>query len=183
MQQRPLPLSNIQSPIDTATPNTPPTSSPLFPKESSHPSQNAVLLGVVRVVLARDLEQRREGGRVRIDAVTDALRDLHTAISYQLSFHPRPLTAGPRATYVLVDQQDADVLPLRGEALKGLLNRGVVRLAVHDEEVLLRVRRVGDVLHCAISFFLLPFSSSCSGTLHGERCGRFILRFLPVAAQ
>ena len=49
-------------------------------------------------------------------------------------------------THVLIDQDDADVLALGGEAVEGGLDGGGVGLAVHHEEVLLRVRRVRHVL-------------------------------------
>lgn len=41
----------------------------LLSKEPAHPPEHAVLLGVVGVVLARDLEDCRERCRVCIDAV------------------------------------------------------------------------------------------------------------------
>lgn len=47
---------------------------------------------------------------------------------------------------MLVDQHDADVLALGGEALEGGLDGRRVGLPVDHEEVLLRVRRVRDVL-------------------------------------
>lgn len=48
----------------------------LLPEQPPHPPQYAVLLGIVRVVFAGDLEDGREGGRVRVDAVSDLLGDL-----------------------------------------------------------------------------------------------------------
>jgi len=47
---------------------------------------------------------------------------------------------------MLVYQDDANIFAVRGEPIKGGLDRRVVRLAVHDEEVLLRVRRRRYVL-------------------------------------
>ena len=47
---------------------------------------------------------------------------------------------------MLVDEDDADILALLGEALEGILNGRRLRLAVHHEEVLLRVGARGDVL-------------------------------------
>lgn len=47
---------------------------------------------------------------------------------------------------MLVDQQNANVLPLRREALEGRLDGRVVGLGVDDQEVLLGVRGRGDVL-------------------------------------
>ena len=59
-------------------------------------------------------------------------------------------------TYVLVDQQDSNVLALRGEAVKGRLDGAVLRLGVHDEEVLLRVWRLGYVLRWVSLLLLFP---------------------------
>jgi hypothetical protein len=49
-------------------------------------------------------------------------------------------------THMLVDEQDGNVLALRGEAVKGGLDGSVVCLCVDDEEVLLRVGRRRYVL-------------------------------------
>lgn len=57
---------------------------------------------------------------------------------------------------MLVDQHDTDVLALGGEALEGGLDGRRVRLAVYHEEVLLRVRRVRDVLFRCVSKSVLP---------------------------
>lgn len=50
------------------------------------------------------------------------------------------------STYVLVDQNNGDVLPLLGELIESLLDSCVLGLAVHDQVVLLRVRGLGDML-------------------------------------
>lgn len=47
---------------------------------------------------------------------------------------------------MLVDQDDANVLSLLGEAVEGRLDSGVVRLGVNNEEVLLRIGASGDML-------------------------------------
>jgi len=47
---------------------------------------------------------------------------------------------------MLVDQQDGDVFALLSKLLKGMLNRGVVSFGIHNQEVLLRIRRRRDVL-------------------------------------
>jgi len=49
-------------------------------------------------------------------------------------------------THVLVDEDNGNVLALLGESVKGTFDRGVLRLGIDDEEVLLRVWRRGDVL-------------------------------------
>lgn len=56
---------------------------------------------------------------------------------------------------MLVDQDDADVLALLGEGIKGGLDGRRLGLAVDDQEVLLRVGRVGDMLRVPV------FSSKC----------------------
>lgn len=50
---------------------------------------------------------------------------------------------------MLVDQEHGDVLALLGEVLEGPLNLRVLGLAVHDEEVPLGVRWIGDMLQRA----------------------------------
>lgn len=47
---------------------------------------------------------------------------------------------------MLIDQDYPDILSLRSKPLKGGFDRGVVRLAVNYEEVLLRVWWCCDVL-------------------------------------
>lgn len=69
---------------------------------------------------------------------------------------------GKRGTYVLVDQQNGNVLALGGEAVKGGLNGAVFRLCVHDEEILLCIWRLRHVLGLSV---LRPVSRS---TLRGR---------------
>jgi len=47
---------------------------------------------------------------------------------------------------MLVYEQDGDILALFSKALECGFNIGVLRLGVHDEKVLLRVRRLRDML-------------------------------------
>ena len=49
-------------------------------------------------------------------------------------------------TYMLIDQKNANVFPRLGEPLERLLDSGIVRLAVDNQKVLLRIRRCGDML-------------------------------------
>lgn len=49
-------------------------------------------------------------------------------------------------TYMLVNQDNANILPLGREALKGRLDRSIIRLVVHHKEVLLRVWGSRNVL-------------------------------------
>ena len=53
----------------------------LLSEQPAHPLEYAVLLGVVRVVLGGDLEQRGESGRVRLDAVPYPLSNLRPSLA------------------------------------------------------------------------------------------------------
>lgn len=48
--------------------------------------------------------------------------------------------------YMLVDKQNGDILALGGELVKGSFDGRGFRLGVHDQEVLLAVRWLGNVL-------------------------------------
>ena len=128
--------------------------SDLLSKEPPYPSQHAVLLGVVGVVFAGDFEDGGESSRVGIDSVSDLVGNLGGLRSVYVRLVGAPwATPGDSAplTDMLVDQEDADVLALLGEGIKGGLDGRRLCLAVNDEEVLLRVGRVGDMLHVAVS--------------------------------
>ena len=47
---------------------------------------------------------------------------------------------------MLVDQENPNILPLGCEPLESLFDSCIVRLAVDDEEVLLRIWRICDML-------------------------------------
>jgi hypothetical protein len=49
-------------------------------------------------------------------------------------------------TYMLIDEQNGNILPLLGKLIKRGFDRGVFGFAVHHQEVLLRIRRLRDVL-------------------------------------
>lgn len=128
--------------------------SDLLSKEPPYPSQNTVLLGVVGVVFAGDFKNGGESSRVRIDSVSDLVGNLGDFGSVYVRLVGAPWeTPGDSAplTDMLVDQDDADVLALLGEGIKGGLDGRRLRLAVDDEEVFLRVGRVGDMLRVAVS--------------------------------
>ena len=57
---------------------------------------------------------------------------------------------------MLIDKHNRDILPLARELVKGALDGGVLGFGVDDEVVLLRVRRVRDVL--ARSLMSVSFS-------------------------
>lgn len=129
-------------------------SPPLFAEQLPHSLHDTVLLGVVRVVLGRNLEQAWESLVVLVDAGSYALGDLHVVLACL-----RPLFTGYRmvfrnhsieATYVLVDQHDRNVLPLLGELVECFLDSGLLSFGVNDKVVLLRVRSFGDML-CRMS--------------------------------
>lgn len=63
-----------------------------------------------------------------------------------MSILPFPEPSYMGRTNMLVDQEYGDVLALLCEALEGPLDLGGLGLAVDDEEVPLRVRRIGDML-------------------------------------
>jgi len=55
-------------------------------------------------------------------------------------------TSGAHKTYVLVDEQNRDILALGGEAVECSFNSRGLGLCVYNEEVLLAVRRLGNML-------------------------------------
>ena len=90
-------------------------------KQLPHPLHHTILLRVVRMVLARDLQQARKRLIVRIHLASDHIRN------------------------VLVDEHDGDVFALRGEGVEGGFDGAGVGFGVYDQVVLLAVRWVGDV--------------------------------------
>jgi hypothetical protein len=93
----------------------------LLAKQPPDTAQDAVLLGVVGVVFTGDLEEGGEGGGVAIDPVSYSIGDM------------------------LVDQNNANVLALRREAVEGGLDGGIVGVGAHHQKVLLRIGRRRDV--------------------------------------
>jgi hypothetical protein len=53
---------------------------------------------------------------------------------------------GSRQTHMLVDQQDSNILSLGCEPFKSFFDSRIIRLAVNDKEVFLRVRGLRDML-------------------------------------
>ena len=51
-----------------------------------------------------------------------------------------------QSSYMLVDQENANILPLRCESFKCFLNSCIVGLAIHNQEVLLRIWWLRDML-------------------------------------
>lgn len=72
---------------------------------------------------------------------------------------------------MLIDQEDSYIFPLRCKPLERFLDCGIVRLAIDDQKVLLRVRWRSDVLSPSASI-RYDFDSI-------ER--KHILRYLPTA--
>jgi len=90
-----MPLTRDETPNSSARGHCGPPR--LLPEETAYPSQNTVLLGVVRVVLARNLKNGGEGGGIRVDAVPYPISNL--VQGQRLRIRP-----GTHATaYVLVD--------------------------------------------------------------------------------
>lgn len=93
----------------------------LLPEKPSHSPQYTVLLWVVGVILAWNFEQSWECCCICIDSV-----------AYPLS-------------NVLIDQQDSNILSLGCEPFKSFFDSRIIRLAVNDKEVFLRVRGLCDM--------------------------------------
>lgn len=98
----------------------------LLAKQPTYSAENAILLGVVRVILARNLENRRESSGIGIDTMSYAVGNLST--SQHVSRYRFPSLAA--VTDVLVDKDDADILPRR-ERLEGGFDRRGFGLVVH----------------------------------------------------
>lgn len=90
------------------------------------------------MVLAGDFEKGGESSCVCIDSVTDSFSNL-LCISTKLPHISEK-------SYMLVYEQNANVLPLRCEFLECFFDSCVIRLAVDNKEVLLRVWRLSDML-------------------------------------
>lgn len=56
-----------------------PSNNTLFPKQPPHSSQHTILFRIVRVVLRRNLQDRRKCGGVCVESIADFLRDLYPA--------------------------------------------------------------------------------------------------------
>lgn len=110
-----------------------------LPEQSSDSPEDAVLLGIIRVVFAGNLEDGRKGCRVSIKSMAYPVRNLTT----QRQSAPRHGPDGPleSAPYMLVDKDDADVLALRREPVEGGFDGTRVRLLVYYQKVLLRIGR------------------------------------------
>ncbi len=74
---------------------------------------------------------------------------------------------------MLIDQENANVLPLGCESLKGLLDRCIVRLAVDNQEVLLRIGWLRNMLY---EMYQLCFANS-------SEVRAIILQYQLIAAQ
>lgn len=98
----------------------------LLPKNLRHPLHNTVPLGIIRMVLTRNLQQAGKRLRILIHPPPNFLRD------------------------VLVDQQDGDILSFGCEIVESGFDGGRVGFGVGDQEVALGVGGVCYVL-CRVS--------------------------------
>lgn len=95
------------------------------------------------MVFAGDLEDRGKRFLEPVDGVSYLFCNL---VDHQRrTFLPFVTPLWQLATYMLIDQDDTNVLALLCEAVECLLDLRFFRLSVAHEEVLLRVRRIGDV--------------------------------------
>lgn len=58
----------------------------------------------------------------------------------------RRWSSPPDYTHMLVDQHDGNIFALGGEVVERLLNSRVLGLVIDHQEILLRIRRLGDML-------------------------------------
>jgi hypothetical protein len=136
----------------------------LLAKQLPDSLHNTVLLGVVRVVLGRNLEQAGESLVVLVDSGSYALGDL-CVVSAEFSNVLSPYTVYHRAcTYVLVDQHNSDILPLPGELVESLLDGRLFGFGVDDQVVLLRVRCVGHMLQILLAYVVIIWENSIART-------------------
>lgn len=78
-------------------------------------------------------------------------------------------------TYMLVDEQDGDILSLLREAVECFFDRRGLRLRVYDQKVSLRVRAICDVLQRRVSCW-----SHAANVL---RFGHFRVTRTPIPAR
>lgn len=96
-------------------------------KQSSHPLEDTVLLGIIGVVFAGNFEDSGEGIREGVYAMADALCDLLRGVRSHSLVIPVDFM-----TNVLVDQKNSNVLSLLCEVLESLLNLGGLGLGIDD---------------------------------------------------
>jgi len=82
-----------------------------------------VFLRIIRVVFTWDLEYGWEGLAIGVHSASDSVCDM------------------------LIYEHNGNVLPLLRELVEGMFDGGVIRLLIHNEEVFLRIRGVGDVTY------------------------------------
>jgi len=121
----------------------------LLPEQPSDPPQHTILIWIIWVVLAGYLEHSREGVRVYVDSPSDPLRDLtHVFASAQPllgTISSQSLPVG--ITYVLIYEQDGNILPLVRVLVESFFDCGCLRLGIDDEEVLLSIGGRSNMLN------------------------------------
>lgn len=88
---------------------------PLLSKKTSHSSQYTILLRIVGVVFAWDLQHGRESRGIGVNAMSDSVGDM------------------------LIDEYDANIFAVLGESIKRGLDRSCISLAINNEKVLLSI--------------------------------------------
>lgn len=103
------------------------------------------------MVLGRNLEQAGESLVVLVDSGSDALGDLGVvSAGFADTLPAHVVWYHIVCTYVLVDQDNSNILPLPSELVECLLDGRLFGFGVDDQVVLLRVRCVGHML-CMLS--------------------------------
>lgn len=92
------------------------------------------------MIFAWYLKDSRECLGESVDSAPDSFCDL-----YGMS-EPKTGSSRPSHTHMLVDQDDGNVFALGGEVVERLLNSRVLGLIIDHQEILLGIRRLGDML-------------------------------------
>jgi hypothetical protein len=90
------------------------------------------------MVFAGNLQNSREGILKLVHSVPYLFRNL-SSVSLVLNMNP------PAALYMLVDQDDGNILALFRKPVERLFHLWSFRLRIADQEVLLGIRGIGDM--------------------------------------
>lgn len=98
----------------------------LIPKQPPDPPKHTILLRIIRMIFARNLQHSRESSSIRLHSITNPLSDM------------------------LINQQNSNILAARGELVECPFDRGVCCAGIDDEEVLFG-RRGGFGFICVVA--------------------------------